>query len=116
MSGTTDVFMICNAYEVGVGKGIQGLQAKDNPNDDSAGLNRHCHEAWELGRQKGASIRELGDPVAHFEALKELVEADREGWQAGMNGNTGAQAHAADRFKKAMTKARWLVSEKVSQK
>lgn len=53
----THVYMICVAYEAGVGKGID---ARDTDNPYPTGgdpINRQCHEAWQHGYDRGEYIR-----------------------------------------------------------
>jgi len=50
--GISPVYMVCHAYEAGVGKGRSGIEIA-NPYDDSPGLNAQCHEAWQYGYAEG---------------------------------------------------------------
>lgn len=50
------VYMICDAYESGVGKGRDGVQV-ENPYAADPGVNADCHEAWGIGYAEGLSYR-----------------------------------------------------------
>lgn len=53
----THVYMICIAYESGVGKGVDNRD-RDNPyTTKGGGINAQCHEAWQHGYDRGQEIR-----------------------------------------------------------
>jgi len=106
-----ETYRICVAYEQGFGDGYAKRTDKSNPYMAKTVE----HEAWSIGFATG--LRRSSEPTAAalFAVVKELIEADAEGLQAGMNGNTSAQLAAHDRYREAVKHARALIgAEKVS--
>lgn len=52
----SEVYMICHAYEAGVGKGRDGSPDR-NPYPNDGGINSKCHEAWGYGYAEGRDYR-----------------------------------------------------------
>ena len=48
------MYMICNSYESGFGKGLDGVNVT-NPykKGEKDSLNRDCYEAWDIGYKEG---------------------------------------------------------------
>ena len=52
----TDGYMICDAYEAGVGKGLDNWQGGSGITTTGSPINAQCAEAWQHGYDRGQEI------------------------------------------------------------